>query len=226
MALSVVTQATSDGHSTKLSKWSNLSSTAPTVIPGAFGNIAKTRRKARLLEVVCERLRYGSVHIKAHRGTIERVLHVVAGKVGVPLLGSARLCREIHVYQDHGFAVGELDAIDSDLGRQAIKARSYVRLYSKGDGYGNELPEGTTIECSAFMVRTDEPVLRFSSRAFRVALSNHADFEGTLAYVKATGARTVVTDNTRNHGIDLAVAINAYLDGVRAEPSTNAPVRF
>lgn len=77
------------------------------------------------------------------------------------------------------------------------------------------MAEGTTIECSAFMVRTDEPVLRFSSRAFRVALSNHADFDGTLAYVKATGASTVVTDNTRNHGVDLAVAINAHLGGVR-----------
>ena len=123
-------------------------------------------------------------------------------------------------------SVGDLDVVDSDVGRRATEAGSYVRLYSKGDGYGNELREGTTIECSAFMVRTDEPVLRFSSRAYRVALSNHADFEGTLAYVKASGASVVVTDNTRNHGIDLAVAINSHLDGVRAEPSTNSPMRF
>ena len=194
--------------------------------PGSVRQYSQDEAEARLLEVVCERLRYGSVHIKAHRATIERVLHVISGNVGVPLLGSARLRREIRVYQDHGFAVGDLYAVDSDMGRQAIRARSFVRLYSKGDGYGNELPEGTTIECSAFMVPADEPLLRFSSRAYRVALSNHADFEGTLAFVKATGARTVVTDNTRNHGIDLAVAINAHLDGVRAEPSTNAPVRF
>ena len=202
------------------------------VVDSTYGSPVSVRQysqdeaEARLLEVVCERLRYGSVHVKAHRGTIERVLHVVSGNVGVPILASDRLNREIRVYQDHGFAVGDLEAVDSDLGREAIEARSYVRLYSKGDGYGNELPEGTTIECSAFMVRTDEPVLQFSDRAYRVALSNHADFEGTLAYVKATGASTVVTDNTRNHGIDLAVAINSQLDGVRAEPSTNSAVRF
>lgn len=194
--------------------------------PGSVRRYSQSEAEARLLEIVCERLRYGSVHIKAHRGTIERVLHIVAGNVGVPLLASTRLSREIRVYQDHGFAVGDLDFVDSDVGRRTIEAGSYVRLYSKGDGYGNELAEGTTIECSAFMVRTDEPVLRFSSRAFRVALSNHADFEGTLAYVRATGASTVVTDNTRNHGVDLAVAINAHLGGVRAEPSTNSPVRF
>ena len=200
------------------------------VVDSTYGSPASVRRytqaeaEACLLEVVCQRLRYGSVHIKAHRGTIERVLHILGGNVSVPILASDNLIREIRVYQDHGFAVGELDAVDSVSGISAIKERSYVRLYSKGDGYGNELTEGTTIECSAYMVRTDQPLLQFSNRAYRVALSNHADFEETLAYVEATGAKTIVTDNTRNHGIDLAIAINAHLAGVSAEPSTNNPV--
>ena len=200
------------------------------VVDSTYGSPASVRRytqaeaEACLLEVVCQRLRYGSVHIKAHRGTIERVLHVLGGNVGVPILASRRLMREIAVYREYGFAVGDLDALDSASGLSAVQNRSYVRLYSKGDGYGNELVEGTTVECSAFMVRTDEPLLKFSDRAYRVALSNHADFEGTLAYVQATGAKTVITDNTRNHGVDLAVAINTRLAGVHAEPSTNSPI--
>ena len=202
------------------------------VVDSTYGSPASVRRytqaeaEACLLEVACQRLRYGSVHIKAHRGTIERVLHVLGGNVGVPILASKRLMREIEVHWKYGFAVGDLQAIDSDLGASAIEDGSYVRLYSKGDGYGNELVDGTTIECSAYMVvGTDQPMLQFSDRAYRIALSNHADFEGTLAYVEATRAKTVVTDNTRNHGVDLAVAINARLVSVRAEPSTNSPVR-
>ena len=73
------------------------------------------------------------------------------------------------------------------------------------------------------MVGPDHPLLEFSERAYSIAVSNHADFDDTLAYVEATGARRVVTDNTRNHGIDLAIAINNRLEGVRAEPSTNTP---
>ena len=177
------------------------------------------------MEIVSRRLRYGSVHINAYRGTIERVLHVLAGNVNVPILAGERLMREIKVYQDHGFAVGALETLDSEAGRFAIKERSYVRLYSKGDGFDKELIEGTTIKCSAFFtVGTDYPLMEFSSRAYSVALSNHADFEETLAFVEATGAKTVVTDNTRNHGWELAVAINDRLDGVHATPSTNAPV--
>ena len=40
-------------------------------------------------------------------------------------------------------------------------------------------------------------------------------------YIKATGAKTVVTDNTRNHGIELANSINERLPGIKARPSTN-----
>ena len=200
------------------------------VVDSTYGSPRSVRRYTQaeaeecLLEVVCNRLRHGSVHIGAHRGTVERVLHVLGPDLNVPILVSDRLMREIKVYREYGFAVGALDTLDSETGRSAIKERSYVRLYSKGDGCRNELIEGTSVTCSAFMVDPDNPLMEFSDRAYRVALSNHADFEGTLAFVKATGAKTVVTDNTRNHGRELAIAINDRLPGVRAEPSTNAPV--
>lgn len=201
------------------------------VVDSTYGSPTSVRQYTRgeaeacLLEVVCQRLRHGSVHIKAHRGTIERVLHILSGNIDVPILSSQRLLREVEVYREYGFAVGAVEVLDSALGRAALAERSYVRLYSKGDGYGNELTEGTTIECSAFMVPRDTPLLTFTDRAYRVALSNHADFEETLAFVAATGARRIVTDNTKNHGIELAMAINMRLPGVYARPSTNAPNR-
>ena len=197
------------------------------VVDSTYGSPRSVRQythgeaEACLLEIVCQRLRYGSVHIKAHRGTIERVLHVLGGNIDVPILASNSLMREISVYQQYGFAVASVESIRSETGRAGLAERSYVRLYSKGDSYGNELTEGTTIDCSAFMVPYDNPLLRFSCRAYRVALSNHADFEETLDYVAATGATQVVTDNTRNHGVELATAISARLPGVTARPSSN-----
>ena len=197
------------------------------VVDSTYGSPESVRRytqeeaESRLLEVVCQRLRHGSVHVNAHRGTVERVVQILAGKVGVPVVASAALMREIAVYRDHGFAAGAVEGLDSEVGRLALAERCYVRLYSKGDGFGSELVEGTSVTCSAYMVSTDEPLLKFTERAYRVGLSNHADFAGTLAYVRATGAKTVVTDNTRNHGIELAMAINERFEDVRAVPSTN-----
>ena len=104
------------------------------VVDSTYGSPASVRRYTQaeaescLLEVVCQRLRYGSVHVYAHRGTVERVLHVLSGNVGVPILATARLIRKIAVYQDHGFAVGELEVLDSEAGYRALNEHSYVRL--------------------------------------------------------------------------------------------------
>lgn len=199
------------------------------VVDSTYGSPRSVRRYTQaeaercLLETVSERLRHGSVHIYAHRGTIERVLHVLGGNVGVPILATERRIREVRVYQNHGFAIGDLYALGSDAGLSAIQDRSYVRLYSKGDGFGNEPIGGTSVTCSAYMANADNPLMTYSDRAYRVALSNHADFNETLAYVEATGAKTVVTDNTRNHGWELALAINMRFPEVSAEPSTNKP---
>lgn len=191
--------------------------------PGSVRRYTQAEAEECLFDLVCERLRHGPVHIRAHRGTVERVLQVIGDNVGVPILATERLIREVDVYHRHGFAAGNLDALDSDRGRSVLRERSYVRLYSKGDGFGNEPPSGTSIACSAYMVGTDHPLKIFSDRAYSVALSNHADFDETLAYVQATGAKQVVTDNTRTHGVELAIAINDRLPGVHAEPSTNKP---
>ena len=190
--------------------------------PRSVRGYTQAEAEASLLEIVNQRLRHGSVHIRAHRGTVERVLHLLGDDIGVPIIASERLIQEVCVYQEHGFAVGTLVPVRSGDGEYAITQRSYVRLYSKGDGFGNELTDGgTTIVCSAFMAEFDQPLKTYSERAYSVALSNHADFTDTLEYVRATNASLVVTDNTRNHGQELAMAINRQLDGVEAVTSTN-----
>ncbi len=175
-----------------------------------------------LIKVVCGRLRHGSVHVNAYRGTIERVLNLLGGNVGVPILASRQLIREAAVYQRYGFAAEGLVPIDSPGGRAAMRDRGYVRLYSKGDGFGSEQIEGTSVTISAYMADRKHPLTIYTDRCYKVALSNHADFDGTLAYVAATKARRVVTDNTRNHGLQLATAISNHL-GTPAEPSSNQP---
>ncbi|MCY3627396.1 MAG: hypothetical protein F4120_06655 [Rhodothermaceae bacterium] len=191
--------------------------------PNSIRGYTQAAAEECLLELVYERLRHGPVHIYAHRGTVERVLHIIEGNVRVPILASGRLIHEVAIYQDHGIVLGMLDHLDSDEGKSASRQRSYIRLYSKGDGFGNEPIADTSIKCSAYMAThsTSSPLMSFSEKSFSVALSNHADFLETLEYIIASGARTVVTDNTRNHGVELANAINERLSGVKARPSTN-----
>ena len=66
-----------------------------------------------------------------------------------------------------------------------------------------------------------DPLLQFSSHAFRVALSGHADFDGTMAFIKATGAKRVLTDNSKGgHAVELAMEVRREL-GIDAQPASS-----
>jgi putative mRNA 3-end processing factor len=200
------------------------------VVDSTYGGEDSVRRysqadaETRFLQLIFDKLKRGSVHIKAHRGTVQRAIQLLSGNVNVPVLASARLCHEVRIYQEYGCAVGPLTLLTCAEGREALKGNTYVRLYSKGDGDPVELKEGTKIVLSAFMNKTTDPVIEYSERGCSVALSNHADFNGTLEYVAATGAKIVVTDNSRGRGIELANAIR-YRLGIDARPSTNLESR-
>ena len=196
------------------------------VIDGTYGSEASIREysqeqaETRFLQLIYEKLRKGSVHVKAYRGTIQRALQILSGNIDVPLIASTRLCDEVAVYQQFGCAVGDLMLATSPKGQEALKGTKYVRFYSKGDRTPVDLKEGTKIVLSAYMNKTSDPVIEYSDRGYSVALSDHADFNGTLEYILATGATSVVTDNTRGHGVELALAIKHRL-GIKVRPSSN-----
>jgi hypothetical protein len=173
-----------------------------------------------LLDLVRERRRHGPLQIKAHRGTLQRALQILTGEFDVPFLVSRRLMEEVAVYRKHGYVIDDVIGADSPAGREAIREGTYIRFYGKGDRMPVDPPPGTTVVLSAFMARPDDPLLEYSERSYRVAMSNHADFYGTIEYVRATGARYVVTDNTRGgHALELARELEARL-GVTCRPST------
>jgi putative mRNA 3-end processing factor len=174
----------------------------------------------RFVELVRSQLRYGPLHVKAHRGTLQRALQILTTEVDCPLIGTARLCAEAQVYRDHGYSIAPIILNPSAEARTILQSGKYLRFYGTGDELPVNSAKGATITLSAYMAKRDDPVLEYSERSFSVALSNHADFEGTIDYVRETGAKYVVTDNTRGgHAAELAEHLTRRL-GIQAEPSS------
>jgi putative mRNA 3-end processing factor len=195
------------------------------VLDSTYGSPRSVRRysqdeaEEKLLNVAVAKLQNGPLHVKAHRGTLHRGLQVLSEVSACPIVASPRLCAEVEVYRLFGYSIGPVISIKSPEGLAAIKTSRYIRCYGKGDQCPVQLKTGTTITLSAFMSNPDDPVLEYSPRALSVALSNHADFEGTLEYVKATGATYVLTDNSRGgHAVELAQIIRDRM-GIAADPS-------
>lgn len=192
--------------------------------PRSVRNFSQAQVEDQLSELVRRLAREGPVFIIAHRGTLQRALQVVSGAVDVPLLVGPETHKEAGVYREYGYVFGEEVLSSSLLGRNIIKhEESYVRFYGRGDGRPVDLCGGSQIKLSAYFTTPDTPVTEYSPRAYGVAMSNHADFYGTLEYVAATGATEVIVDNTRGgHGVELAWELERRL-GIRARPSSNTP---
>lgn len=179
----------------------------------------------RFAQLVQRLIASGPVHVRAHRGTLQRALQVINDEIGCPVIGSLRLSREVAVYRAFGYSIQPLVVHPSEEATSLIRDGYYVRMYGTGDQNPVDIRSGSKIALSAYFTRPETPVVEYSERAYGLAMSNHADFEGTMDYVKATNARLVVTDNTRGgKGYQLAAAIQQKL-GVEARPSSGVENR-
>jgi len=190
--------------------------------PTSIRHYSQAECNERLLELTSQNRTIGPVHILAHRGTLHRALVVLTEGFPGPILVDQETMAEINVYRKFGASITEVLDVGETAARELLSDQRYVWIgrptrpvpSTKGD-------DTTTIKLSAFFSRPDAPVVELGPRSFSVALSDHADFDGTVDYVEATGARVVITDNTRGAGVDLALALKSRL-GIDARPSSNA----
>lgn len=190
--------------------------------PESIRQYSQEEAEEKLLAIAVDKIMSGPLHIKAHRGTLHRGMQVLSELERWPCLASPRLCREAQVYRDFGYPIRPLLSSKSPEGCAAVREGRYIRFYGMGDKFPLQLETGTAIILSAFMTDPKNPLLELSDRAFRIALTDHADFSGVLDYVLATGAKYVVTDNSRgNHAVQLATEIHQRLGIVAVASELN-----
>lgn len=187
--------------------------------PASFRGFAPADAEKAFVELFLEAQNRGPVVVKALRGLLPRVLQLIADHLRIPLYLTDPHNRDCAVYEQHGYAIPERTAVArSQIDRLVSNERCCVATSL------NHQPaaEGDDGECSILVVRKawtrKEPVLQVSDRVWHVGISDHADFEGTVEYVRASGAQLVLTDNQRGpHGLELAHEI-AYRLGIACMP--------
>lgn len=177
----------------------------------------------RFLDLVMGQLMFRPVVIQGHRGTISRAASVLFGEINAPLVASERVAKELNVYRAYGQPVGMFFEASSLAGRQVTSTNRYIKLVRKGERIAEENCAVITLTAQAGSLF--DPVVEFSDRIFEVAMTEHADFLGTLEYVRASKAKLVVTDNSRGgKAIELAMELRNRL-GVTARPSSGVFTR-
>ncbi len=191
------------------------------VVDSTYGSPDSIRRYSNeeanccLEELVIKTIKKEPIYIKAHRGTLHRAITILNGLVNRPIIANPTLYKEILVHLKYGYNCTEVIPSDSEEAVLARKNGNYIQMAN----FHETNPEGTTsIILSAHMSR-DNAVTQYSEHAYLVGLSNHADYLGTIEYVKATKAKKVITDNTRGgNAVQLALSLQQVL-GLEAKPS-------
>ena len=177
-----------------------------------------------LVDIVRDSLGRGPIQLVGNPGVIERALMVINTADiarNVPVLGNARLLAGVEVHRVHGWPLANVIDLDQEEGHRAIREGMYIRCWRLSEGGRVEgIVEGTTISLTKYRAR--QVLEEFSESNFRVGMSNHADFDGTLEYVRQTGAKFVVTDGRRARDRASVLANTLHHDfGIVAKQSTN-----
>jgi putative mRNA 3-end processing factor len=195
------------------------------VLDSTYGAPTQVRRftqeeaEALLVERVLERVKFEPVFIRAYSGTLQRACALLSDVCPFGLIVSTRREKDLLVYQRHGYPIGSVLVAGTPEAAAAMAEGRYVFFEGKGDPSPTNRDFGYNIRLSAMYTSTDEAIVDFTDNSCAIAISNHADFVGTLEFVERSGASRVLTDNIRgSHGVDLAMALRERL-GIDAQAS-------
>lgn len=170
-------------------------------------------------ETVVRKIKSGPIVIRGNRGTLHRALELLEGLVKHPIIASRKKIDEAKVFERYGYCFCPLMELESPEVRKLRSEGPYIELHYLGEQTLFTSGSMTIINLTASWVHSDNPCLELSDSSYQIAISDHADFNETLEYVRETGAKDVLTDSIRsNHASELAIAITKKL-GIKAKPA-------
>lgn len=196
------------------------------VVDATYGHPDKHRRRytqedaeARFVDEALRRSKLGPLVVYAHRGTLQRAIACLDDVCQLPLLGSPVQRAESAVHAAFGLIQAGLIDPASPEGQDARASGKYIEFVGTGDPRKEMLTNEHRIKLSASITQMQDPYLEITPRYCRIALTDHADFDGTMEYIARAKPSLVLTDASRSpgHAIALAEAVHAQL-GIDARP--------
>ena len=196
------------------------------VVDATYGNPVNIRDYSprdvigKFQELIHELRSKGSITVTGHRGRLQYALQLMADIFDGPYLVSSRVAGTLDQYMHHqGFHVRWHQLFTSEA-EKALSAGPTIALIETRDRTELlSIQTDSKVYLSAFMVPHEEPIKILSNGVTRVALTDHADFPGTIELIKAIEPKCVIADSTRGgNGEALAAFVQAEL-GI---PSTSA----
>jgi len=147
-------------------------------------------------ELVEQQLSNGPVCILGYHGKLQEVMQILFdSEVWAPVILPKKVLEVSKVCERYGMRLGDYIAWNSEEARELIARRQpYIALHHINSRSRIDV-DAPRIYLTGWEFRA--PVRKISDREYVVALSDHADFPGLLAYVEEAKPKLVITDNYR-----------------------------
>ena len=155
--------------------------------------------------------------VLSYNGRLQHALELAGCVLRWPAVVSPKAFPLVDVYRRHGHNMPTVIASNTPEGRELLaSARPCVAFATFPEQRHLPWVDGfAKIHLSAYVSKLNDPVTLYDNGDCCIALTDHADFDGTVAYVQATGAKRVWTDPRTGNAEALALALKQRL-GVEA----------
>lgn len=189
------------------------------VLDATFGDPTQVAKHSRdeiiecLVSTVKKELETSSVCILSHRGKLQQVMNILNDTgLTIPFLCEHDIFEMCETYQNCGVNMGSVLSLKDNAAQEVIeRGERHITFHLLGRKLELLPPiHYTKIRVSRW--GTTESFYRVADDYCIVALSDHADFNGILEYVRQSRPKLVITDNYRAGSADsLAQAIRNEL---------------
>lgn len=187
--------------------------------PANIRNYSPTDVVHRFQQVVQEQHSVGSIVVTGYRGRLQYALQLMADLFKGPYLVSRHVADTLQEYMSHqGFHV-DTHKLGTPTAQEIAKDGRFIALIEARDRTDLlSVQAANRIFLSAFMVPPEDPVRVLPNGVTRVALTDHADFLGTIELIKAIEPAALIADGTRGGN---AEALAAFVEAELRIPSTS-----
>jgi len=150
-----------------------------------------------LVSLVEESLKNGPVYLFGYYGKLQEVMQILyKAKVRVPFVVPEKVFHVSKICERHGMRFGRRLLLSSDAEAELTLQRNEpcVAFYHMGS---RRRVGGDALRVYLSGWEFGSPCRQVGEKEYRVALSDHCDFNGLLRYVKESKPKMVITDNYR-----------------------------
>ncbi len=181
----------------------------------------------RLVELVEKGLREGPVYIFSYHGKLQEIMQILFdGGIWAPFVLPRKVYEVARVCERYGMILGDYLPIWSKEARELVeRGEPYVAFYHTSS-YRRLPGRRVAMRITVSGWELSKPVREVRKGEYVVGLSDHADFEGLMAYVEECRPKLVITDNYRmGSGAILAEEIRRRLGIPAIAMPSKMPIR-